>query len=70
MAKPVRHGCELEETADGWPYAMCLCGWQSGPCPDMETAADAYGDHRAAQGVITAAKVIGKAQQSAEKGAP
>jgi hypothetical protein len=37
----------LEQDEDGWDFASCACGWFSPPCPDVETAADFYGDHRA-----------------------
>lgn len=41
------HGYEPDEDADGWIIPACACGWRWGPCPDSETAADVYGDHRA-----------------------
>ena len=57
-----RCGCEIEQDDDGWFFVSCLCGWQFGPLPDAEDAADAYGDHRAAKAVTATANVIKKAQ--------
>lgn len=31
---------------DGWDVAECSCGWVSPPTPDVETAAEFWGDHR------------------------
>jgi hypothetical protein len=44
----MEHISEFGETDDGWPTVACSCGWAgAGPLPDMETAADEWGDHRA-----------------------
>lgn len=40
------HGLTLTEDDDGWAVAECGCGWISPPCPDDETAAGFWGDHR------------------------
>lgn len=48
---PVRHGFYGEKDDDGWWSATCPCGWAMGPFPDVEDAADAYGDHRASTAV-------------------
>lgn len=40
------HLCYYPEDDDGWHHVECDCGWDSGPLPDMETAADVAGDHR------------------------
>lgn len=40
------HSLDLDKDEDGWDYAACSCGWISPPCPDVETAADFYGEHR------------------------
>lgn len=41
-----RHGFYDHEDDDGFHYATCMCGWQGPPVPDVEDAADTYGDHR------------------------
>jgi len=42
------HGCEFDQDAEGFDFAVCSCGWQSPPTPGVDLAADLYGDHRAA----------------------
>lgn len=42
------HSAEIDSDEDGWWWAVCACGWQSGPCPGREDATDAWGDHREA----------------------
>lgn len=59
-----RCGCYFLKAKDDWDYVKCACGWKSPPVPDLETAADAYGDHRAAKAVAVAAKAIQKAQEA------
>ncbi len=43
----MRHGVSIEEDDLGFYLPSCDCGWVGFPCPDRETAADVYGDHRA-----------------------
>lgn len=43
---------------DGWIVAACTCGWRSEPLPDWVTAADEWGDHRAATAAPTVFAVI------------
>lgn len=57
------HGLTLDKDGDGWDFASCLCGWISSPCPDVETAAEFYGDHRAMRAVVVTANVVKKAVQ-------
>jgi len=45
MTDPV-HISSFDEDDDGWPIVRCSCGFQFGPVPDMETAADVWGDHQ------------------------
>ena len=59
MAK--RCGATLTKDREGWDFIKCYCGWKSPPMPDVETAADAYGDHRAAKAVTVAARAIRQA---------
>ncbi len=40
------HDLTFEINEDGWDCATCDCGWTSPPCPDIETAADSWGDHK------------------------
>jgi hypothetical protein len=40
------HGFVAAADDDGWLHATCPCGWEAGPFPEYEDAADAYGDHR------------------------
>ena len=42
------HLCYYPEDDEGWHHVECECGFDSGPLPDMETAADVAGDHRIA----------------------
>ena len=42
---PVSHGLICGEDDDGWDEARCECGWVGGMAPDVETAADMWGDH-------------------------
>jgi hypothetical protein len=39
------HALELHDE-DGWDVATCDCGWVGPPCPDRETAAEFYAEHR------------------------
>ena len=35
------HACgDLTEDEDGWYWANCVCGYRSGPFPDLETMVD------------------------------
>lgn len=42
------HGIDLDTDEGGWWWSTCECGWQSGPFPGKEDAADAFADHRVA----------------------
>lgn len=39
------HGFICGEDDDGWDEARCSCGWVGGMAPDIEGAADIWGDH-------------------------
>jgi hypothetical protein len=43
----IDHVSTFTEDDAGWPTVSCSCGFTFGPVPDMETAADVWGDHRA-----------------------
>lgn len=37
----------LEPADDGWWHARCVCGWEQGPLPDIDTVVDALMSHAA-----------------------
>lgn len=47
-----QHGVYFVDSDDARSTtAKCECGWTLGPFPDYKDAADAYGDHRGAEGM-------------------
>lgn len=47
------HACdEIGEDNAGFPCGRCICGWQSPPCPDEETAIDYLMQHAYEMGVL------------------
>lgn len=47
------HVSDFDEDEDGWHVVRCSCGVESPGLPDMETAADVWGDHMYAVGYAT-----------------
>lgn len=42
----------FELNANGWWEAECHCGWASGETPSADIAADSFGDHCFAEGLM------------------
>lgn len=40
-----RHGLELGQTAAGFEYGTCICGWYSGSYTDVTRVVDLYVEH-------------------------
>lgn len=44
----------FDESDDGFFTALCYCGWERGPLPDIETMVDALMEHAFYAGANTA----------------